>query len=227
MRWIEKGRFMMGSPESEAERWDDEGPQHEVTLSRGFWLADTACTQALWQAVTEEDPSHFKGPERPVEQVSWEDVQGFLRQLNEKIPGLELRLPTEAEWEYACRAGTRTPFWFGGNITPEQVNYQGNRPYAGGEKGLRNETVEVKALPCNTWGLYQMHGNVREWCADWFGNYADGSVTDPMGPDSGASRACRGGSWDDFARLVRAAFRYEYDPGYRYVLLGFRCARVQ
>ncbi|MCP4702684.1 MAG: formylglycine-generating enzyme family protein, partial [Gammaproteobacteria bacterium] len=166
MRQIEPGRFMMGSPESEAKRDDDEH-LHEVTLTRGFWLAETACTQALWQAIMGENPSHFKGEEKPVERVSWEDAQKFILQLNEEKPGLALKLPSEAEWEYACRAGTDTPFWFGDNITPEQVNYDGNYPYAGGKKGrYRKETVDVKALPCNSYGLYQMHGNVWEWCAD-------------------------------------------------------------
>ncbi len=227
MKWIEAGRFMMGSPESEAKRGSDER-LHEVTLSRGFWLADTACTQALWQAVTGKNPSDFKGPERPVEQVSWEDAQEFLEQLNEKIPGLELRLPTEAEWEYACRAGTRMSFWFGENITPEQANYNGDYPYAGGEKGLnRNGTVEVKTLPCNAWGLYQMHGNVDEWCADWLGNYADGPVTDPAGPDSGSDHVVRGSSWADYGQFVRSAYRDGYSPDTRFISLGFRFARGQ
>ena len=171
MRWIPPGEFLMGSPEDEPERVDNER-RHEVVLTHGFWLAETACTQALWEAVMGKNPSRFKGPERPVENVSWDDVQGFIARLNERVPGLELRLPTEAEWEYACRAGTQTPFWFGDNITPEQANYDGNYPYAGGKKGLyREQTVEVKALPANGWGLYQMHGNVWEWCADWFGEY--------------------------------------------------------
>ncbi|MCP4695417.1 MAG: formylglycine-generating enzyme family protein, partial [Gammaproteobacteria bacterium] len=125
-------------------------------------------------------------------------------------------------------AGTDTPFWFGDNITPEQVNYDGNYPYAGSKKGLyRKQTVEVKALPCNAWGLYQMHGNVWEWCADWVGSYPDKPVTDPIGPDSGASRVFRGGSWSGGARGVRAAGRGVNDPGYRFESLGFRCARVQ
>ena len=149
LRWIAPGRFLMGSPADEAERLDSER-QHWVTLTRGYWLPDTACTQALWQAVTGETPSRFKDAERPVEQVDWSQVQQFIGQLNEALPGLDACLPTEAQWEHACRAGTRTPFWFGDQITPEQVNYNGNYPYAGGAKGLyREQTVEVKALPCN------------------------------------------------------------------------------
>ena len=159
-RWIPPGAFMMGAPPEEAERLDDE-IQHEVVLSQGFWMAETTCTQALWEVVMGDNPSRFKGAERPVEQVSWEEVMALIAHLNVRLEGLRLRLSTEAEWEYACRAGTHTPFWFGQNITTEQVNFYGALPYAGGAKGeTRNETVDVKALPCNGWGLYQMHGNV-------------------------------------------------------------------
>jgi len=163
-RWIPPGAFMMGSPYSEPARETNE-TQHHVVLTRGVWLAETTCTQALWQAVMGNNPSQFQGADRPVDSVSWDDVQDFLARCNESTPELALRLPTEAEWEYACRAGTTTPFWFGAQITPEQVNYHGDYPYAGGERGLyRGETVAVYALPCNAWGLYQMHGNVLEWC---------------------------------------------------------------
>ena len=118
-----------------------------------------------------ENPSKFKGGKRPVEQVSWEDAQGFVEQLNNEILGLELELPSESQWEYACRTGMATPFSFGANITLEQVNYDGYYPYAGGEKGeWRENIVEVKALPYNQWGLYQMHGNVYELCQDWSGD---------------------------------------------------------
>jgi len=162
--WIAPGAFQMGSPQDEPERLGSE-TLHTVLLTRGGWLADTACTQALWRAVMGTNPSRFQGEDRPVENVSWNDVQDFLQRLNAMIPGGGFRLPTEAEWEYACRAGTTTPFWFGAQITPEQVNYHGDYPYAGGERGLyRGETVAVYALPCNAWGLYQMHGNVLEWC---------------------------------------------------------------
>ncbi|MER2517239.1 MAG: formylglycine-generating enzyme family protein, partial [Candidatus Accumulibacter phosphatis] len=171
-RWIEAGHFRMGSPADEPAHLENEA-QHEVTLSRGFWLADTACTQALWQAVTGANPSEFQDDVRnPVENVSWRDVQAFLSELNRRMPGLQARLPSEAEWEYACRAGTTTPFSFGDDISPEQVNYNGDSPYAGGEKGLnREKTVPVGSLPANPWGLYEMHGNVWEWCADWYGDY--------------------------------------------------------
>ena len=217
----------MGSPESEAERGDDE-IQHRVILSQGFWLADTACTEALWQAVLDETPSLFHGEDRPVESVSWDDAQRFLARLNAAAPELALRLPTEAEWEYACRAGTTTPFWFGEQITPEQVNYNGNYPYARGKKGLyRQETVPVKALPCNGWGLYQMHGNVWEWCQDWYGTYPTGTVVDPTGPDTGTLRVRRGGSWFGDGRGARAARRDADGPGDRIRDIGFRLARGQ
>ncbi|MCI5146548.1 MAG: formylglycine-generating enzyme family protein [Candidatus Electrothrix sp. AR3] len=226
-RWIQPGRFMMGSPEDEPERRDNEGSQHEVILTESYWLADTACSQMLWQAaVTGENPSGFKGEERPVEQISWGKIQQFIKQLNKEIPSLKLSLPTEAQWEYACRAGTTTPFFFGANITPEQVNYNGKYPYTEGKKGEnRAETVDVKALPCNQWGLYQMHGNVWEWCQDWYGDYSVESVIDPQGPATGKFRVCRGGSWIYFGRYCRSAFRDWSELGYRDFRLGFRLAR--
>ncbi|MCP4700229.1 MAG: formylglycine-generating enzyme family protein [Gammaproteobacteria bacterium] len=227
MRLIAPGRFLMGSPESEPKRYGDE-LQHEVILTKGFWLADTACTQALWQAVTGNNPSRFKGPENPAEKVSWNNAQEFLQTLNKAVLGLNLRLPAEAEWEYACRAGTATPFWFGDNITPELVNYDGNYPYAGGKKGLyRKKTVPVKELQCNAWGLYQMHGNIYEWCQDWYNKYPQRTVSDPAGPDSGTDRVLRGGSWLNYGLDTRSAYRYRSEPGYRDDRFGFRLARGQ
>ncbi|MCB1768240.1 MAG: formylglycine-generating enzyme family protein, partial [Candidatus Competibacteraceae bacterium] len=199
MRWIEPGVFQMGSPENEPERLSDEGPQHPVTIGQGFWLFDTACTQALWEAVMGKSPSRFKGDDRPVENVRWNDCQDFIKRLNERLSGLDPTLPSEAQWEYACRAGTTTPFSFGDNITPEQVNYNSNYPYAGGKKGrYRQETVPVASLPPNPWGLYEMHGNVWEWCQDhWHDNYrgtpGNGSAWEDR--DVGADRVLRGGSW--------------------------------
>jgi formylglycine-generating enzyme required for sulfatase activity len=207
----------------------DNEAQHEVTISRGFWLADTTCTQQLWQAVMGENPSRFKEDERnPVENVSWHDCEGFINQLNQIVPELEVRLPTEAEWEYACRAGTTTPFSFGRNVTTDQANYDGNHPYAGGAKGeYRQRTVPVASLPANAWGLYEMHGNVWEWCEDWFGGYPQDHQVDPTGPGSGSGRVLRGGSWFSFARLLRSAFRFALDPGLRLDSFGFRLARGQ
>ncbi|MCA9051385.1 MAG: formylglycine-generating enzyme family protein, partial [Planctomycetaceae bacterium] len=165
-RWIPAGTFLMGSPDDEPERSSDEGPQHKVTLSRGFWMAETACPQGVWKAVTGKTPSHFEGEDRPVEKVSWNDVQEFLQRVNAAVPGLGLRLPTEAQWEFACRAGTTTPFHTGFTITAEQADFDGNYPYARGAKGLyRSEPVAVRTFPPNAWGLYEMHGNVWEWCA--------------------------------------------------------------
>ena len=234
LRWIRPGRFLMGSPDDESGRVAWEGPQHEVRIPRGFWLADTACTQALWQAVMGENPSRFQdNPKRPVEQVSWDDVQGFLDRANALVPGLDLSLPSEAQWEYVCRAGTTTPFSFGDMITPDQVNHDGNYPYAGAEKGLyREETVPVASLPPNPWGLFEMHGNVWEWVEDqWHDSYEgapeNGTAWLAKQPGAGARRVVRGGSWNDSARYVRSAYRFWLDPGYRSTSLGFRCARVQ
>ncbi len=226
LRWIEPGSFWMGSPEDEPERSDDDGPRHLVTLTRGFWLADTACTQAMWERVTSGNPSRFESPDRPVEQVSWEDLQRFLRAVEALLPGCTAGLPTEAEWEYACRAGTETPFSFGAQISPDQANYNGNYPYAGGEKGVwREETVPAKSLPPNAWGLYEMHGNVWEWCADGQRTYTNEPQDDPWGdPGEGdaALRAVRGGSWIDDAGGVRSAYRNASRPGYAVCDLGFR-----
>ena len=144
------------------------------------------------------------------------------------MPGLAAGLPSEAQWENACRAGTTTPFSFGQNITPEQVNYDGNNPYADGKKGLdRARTVPVKSLPPNPWGLYEMHGNVWEWCADWYGDYPKGPQIDPSGPPEGVSRVLRGGSWYDYGQRCRAAGRGWREPGYRSGRLGFRLAPGQ
>ncbi len=226
-RWMEPDTFMIGSPEDEPQRYEDE-LLHKVTLTRGFWLADTACTQELWQAVMGENPADFKGPLRPVENVSWNDCSEFIEKLNRLVPGLDSRLPTEAEWEYACRAGTRTPFHFGENITTELVNYDGTVPYTGGKKGkYRKETVEVKALPCNDWGLYQMHGNVWEWCSDWYGNYDSVEQIDPEGPPNGDYRVLRGGCWIFSGRYVRSAYRDCYAPSSRGPLRGLRLAQGQ
>jgi formylglycine-generating enzyme required for sulfatase activity len=226
LRWIEPGEFQMGSPESEPERASREGPRHRVRLTRGFWLADTACSQALWQAVMGDNPSGFQGdPALPVEQVSWRDVQEFLRKLETLLPRCEATLPTEAEWEYACRAGSDTPFSFGAQITPERVNYDGNHPYAGGAEGrVRGRTVPVKSLPANDWGLYEMHGNVWEWCADGLREYSDEAVEAPRGPgtDDDSHRIVRGGSWNGFARRARSACRITWHSGYRSDRQGFR-----
>jgi formylglycine-generating enzyme required for sulfatase activity len=229
LRWIPPGEFLMGSPESEPDRSDHE-TQHKVVLTEGYWLADSACTQALWQAVLGENPSRFSDdPNKPVEQVSWDDiVQRFLPALNDKLPGIEAALPSEEQWEYACRAGTTTAFWFGDQVSPELVNYDGNYPYAGGAKGkYRETTVPVKALPANGWGLYEMHGNVCEWCADRYGEYlsADGAEPASQPQDGAGKRVLRGGSWFHLGRLCRSAYRYAFHPDARNDFFGFRLAR--
>ncbi|MDX5955977.1 MULTISPECIES: formylglycine-generating enzyme family protein [Azospirillum] len=227
LRWIAPGRFLMGSPEDEAERSNNEGPQHEVTLSRGFWLFDTACSQALWHAVMGENPSRFRDDGRcPVEQVNWTDVQGFLKRINRHLSGLSLELPTEAQWEYACRAGAVSPFSFGETVTPDQVNYDGNHPYRDGPRGrYRRRTAPVGSLPPNPWGLHEMHGNVWEWCAGGWRDYTIGAVIDPHEAEvAGAGCILRGGSWIDVARSVRAAVRSRYHSDGRSFDIGFRCA---
>ncbi len=236
MRWVEPGRFMMGANEDEADSFESEHPQHLVTISSGFWLADTACTQAVWQAVMGENPSRFnaenKGvPAHPVECVSWDMIQPFLQKLEMLLPGYRATLPTEAEWEYACRAGTTTPFSFGETIFTNQVNYDGNYPYGDGKKGdYRKHTVAVKALPANGWGLVQMHGNVWEWCADDLRTYEKEAVTDPglhgaLAPVADkAARVLRGGGWGSSARSARSACRGRGQPGGQDGVAGFRLA---
>ena len=153
-------------------------------------------TQAQWQAVMGANPSHFKGESNlPVENVSWDECVAFCEALGKK-DGKPYRLPTEAEWEYACRAGTTTPFHFGGTITVNQANYDGNYTYGNGKKGVyRQKTTPVGSFPANAWGLFDMHGNVWEWCADWYGPYPEEELKDPQGFVGGDRRVCRGGSW--------------------------------
>lgn len=227
-RWIKSGTFLMGSPKTEKGRYKDE-VQHEVTLTQGFWLGETTVTQALWQAVMGNNPSYFRdNPNNPVEKVSWNDTQNLLKKLNALIPNLQAKLPTEAQWEYACRAGTTTPFSFGNNITPEQVNYDGNYPYIGSKLGrYRRKTVPVKSLPANPWGLYEMHGNVWEWCQDvWQEKLPTMQVTYPMGiaggDQAGVGNVVRGGSWDDNARSCRSTMRAGHIPVHRNDVIGFR-----
>ncbi len=230
-RWIPPGKFNMGSPKSEKDRDDDED-LHEVTLTSGFWLAETTVTQALWQTVVGENPSHFKGDNRPVEKVSWNDTQTFIDKLNQIHPDLSVRLPWEAEWEYACRAGTQTPFNFEGEIGLDKVNYRGTWEYKENEwsDGAKKATIDVKTYPCNGWGLYEMHGNVWEWCEDvWRDHLGKASATNPQGvaggdQQAGVERVVRGGSWVNNGRDVRSAIRSRNEPDNRDDALGFRLA---
>ena len=218
---IEPGTFEMGSPETEAGRFDDEGPVHTVTLSQPFYLGKYEVTQEQWQAVMGNNPSDFSGcgSNCPVENVSWEDAQEFIVRLNRNEGVNMYRLPTEAEWEYAARAGTQTAYHFGDDA--DQLG-----AYAWYNENSDRETHPVGQKQPNGWGLYDMLGNVWEWTAGWYGPYSAGSVTDPRGPSTGARRVARGGSWSYYARYCRAANRSRDSPGFRNISLGFRLART-
>ncbi len=225
--YINPGNFMMGSPSSEPDRDSDE-KQHRVTLTKGFYMQTTEVTQGQWQEVMGYNPSKFSicGDNCPVENVSWNDVQEFIKKLNKRSGKLKYRLPTEAEWEYACRAGTDTPLAFDGCLSTNQVNYDGNYAQEGCPKGeYREKTVPVESFPPNAWGLYDMHGNVWEWCQDRYGVYPSGSVTDPKGPVLGLTRVDRGGSWFNGAWGCRSANRDGGTPDLRFFNLGFRLVR--
>lgn len=219
--WIPPGTFLMGSPPTEEKRKKDEF-QHPVTLTKGFYMGIYPVTQSLLQKLMGNNPSHFKGDDLPVEQVTWEECQSFCKKLNER-DGKLYRLPTEAEWEYACRAGTTTPFYCGETISMEQANYDGNSIYGKGiQPEYQQKTTPVGSFPANEWGLYDMHGNVWEWCADWYGNYETGDIKDPIGPSAGDCRVLHGGSWHDIPRLCRSAARGRVEPGFRRRNAGFR-----
>ena len=201
---IPAGEFVMGSPDTEPERGGVEGPQHRVRL-REFWMGQTPITQAQWRAVMGTNPSRFKdqpdSDQRPVEKVNWRGAMAFCKSLAERT-GRAYTLPSEAQWKYACRAGTTSPFAFGDTITPELANYDGNYTYAGSPKGVfRGQTTAVGAFPANTWGLQDMHGNVSEWCLDhWHDSFAnapgDGSAwVNSQDENSSINRLLRGGSW--------------------------------
>ncbi len=211
--WIPPGTFEMGSPDTEEGRRKSE-TLHQVTLTKGFYMSTTEVTQKQWQAVMGYNPSHYKGDNLPVESVSWLDCQEFCRKLREK-EGKTYRLPTEAEWEYACRAGTATPYYSGSDLDAlKRVGwYFGN-------SGIK--THPVAQLQPNTWGLYDMHGNVCEWCEDWYGDYPKGSVKDPQGGKSGRDRVVRGGSRTFFSWRCRTAHRYWNPPDIRSSAFGLR-----
>lgn len=218
--------FMMGSPSGESGRDSDER-RHRVRISKPFYLGETEVTQGLWRAVMGNNPASFKncGNNCPVERVSWKDCQAFIQKLNRLVSGGGFRLPTEAEWEYACRAGSGSAFANGG-ITEKGCGHDSNLDAMGwycGNSGKKTHVVRGKAP--NAWGLYDMHGNVYEWCQDWYGAYPSGSVTDPAGPSSGSLRVLRGGSWYGYARYCRSANRNRLVPGNRDRDYGFRLAR--
>ncbi len=242
---IQGGNFEMGSPASENRREKDEGLHHVVLSS--FYMGIHEVTQKEYRELTGKDPSQFKGDNLPVENVSWHDAVLYCnaRSKAENLtPAYEIsgdganrtviwrreangyRLPTEAEWEYACRAGTKTPFSTGENVTVDQANYYGTYPYDGYPSGqYRNRTVSTGSFAPNPWGLHDMHGNVWEWCWDWYGHYDSSRVENPAGPSSGTYRVNRGGGWNDFGRHLRSAYRAAYPPENRTFNLGFRLAR--
>ncbi len=248
MVYIPPGEYMRGSPSNELGRDSDES-QHRVRISKGYWMGETEVTQGLWQAVMGNNPSRFTacGSNCPVEQVSWNESQDFIKRLNGMVSGGGFRLPTEAEWEYAARAGTTTAIytgsmnirgqrnspeldpiaWYGGN---SGVNYSGGHDCSGWTEkqysSNRCGTHPVAKKQHNAWGLYDMIGNVWEWTADWYGDYPSGLVTDPTGPSSGARRVYRGGCWGSYAGFCRSAYRSRYAPDYRDSRLGMRLART-
>ncbi|MFB2924070.1 bifunctional serine/threonine-protein kinase/formylglycine-generating enzyme family protein [Aerosakkonema funiforme] len=233
MIYIPAGTFMMGSPTSEKESRDSERPQHRVTI-KALLIGKYPVTQAQWKVVANlrkvnrdlhPDPSYFKGANRPVECVSWYDAVEFCDRLS-RFTGKTYRLPSESEWEYACRAGTTTPFYFGETITPDLANYDGNYTYGSGAKGkYRQETTSVGSFPPNKFGLYDLHGNVWEWCADhWHSNYqgAPNDETIWLSSNINYERLLRGGSWDDLPDDCRSAFRNRYVAGLSNDSFGFR-----
>jgi len=219
--YIKPGTFMMGSPLSELGRESNE-TQHQVTLTKGFYIQRTEVTQGQWRAVMGNNPSSNSncGDECPVEMVQWNNVQEFILRLNQKEGGESYRLPTEAEWEYACRAGTNTRFSFGDN--DKQLN-----DYDWYDLNSARQTHWVATKQPNAWGIYDMHGNVSEWCQDWYGPYPSGSVTDPAGPSSGLERVDRGGSAYHPVQECRSAFRFKRVPHSGGSITGFRLARTR
>jgi formylglycine-generating enzyme len=248
--WIPLGTFTMGSPEVEPERepllplfgLGDE-TEHVVTITRGFWMAKLELTQNEYQDLMGSNPSVFSGETLPVENVTWFEAREFCLQLTERersagrLPdGFVYRLPTEAEWEYACRARTTTAFHYGPELMSGMANFRGTVEYSALLGSIDNpngiflgQTAPVGSYESNPWGLYDMHGNVWEWCHDWTGAYPAGSVADPSGPSSGVVRSSRGGSWEGQrgAAGCRSAMRNYYTPDSRLNSQGFRVVLAQ
>ena len=213
---VEAGTFMMGATSEMKDPDDDEKPVHQVTLTNDYYMGKYEVTQALWEAVMGNNPSRFKGENLPVETVNWNECQEFISKLN-SMTGRKFRLPTEAEWEYAARGGKKS----------RDYQYSGSRKISdvaryGGNSGSKTHPVGTKQA--NELGIYDMSGNVCEWCSDWFGCYSSSSQTDPTGSSSGSGRVRRGGSWFDFAGRCRLSYRYYYTPGSRSYRLGLRLA---
>lgn len=210
---IDPGSFSMGSENSRA----DEKPATKVSITKPFYLGKFEVMQEQWQAVMEANPAHYQGANLPVEQVSWNDCQEFLAKLNRKLDRYKFRLPSEAEWEYACRAGTTTEYSFGdGEARLDEFGwFRGN---AG------RKTHPAGAKKPNPWGLFDMHGNVWEWCQDWYGPYPGGEVSDPTGASDGKQRVIRGGSWSHGGRDLWSSFRLKFAPDFRFRSIGVRIA---
>ena len=219
MVYVAGGTFTMGgTSEQSSDAYDDEKPTHSVTLS-SYYICKYEVTQALWRAVMGSNPSNFKGNNLPVENVSWNDCQTFINRLN-SYTGRNFRLPTEAEWEFAARGGnySRHYKYSGSNYISDVAWYDGNSG---------NRTHPIGTKQANELGLYDMSGNVYEWCSDWYGSYSSYSQNDPTGPNSGSYRVFRGGSWSDGARDCRSSYRFFNSPGYRYGDLGLRLVLSQ
>ena len=214
---IPAGKFMMGSPAGEKDRVDSEGPQREVTISNAFYMGIYHVTQEQYEQVMGKNPSNFKGAQNPVEQVSWDDAVEFCKALSKKA-GKTVSLPTEAQWEYACRAGSKTRFSYG-----DDDDYGKLGDYAWYTKNSDNKTHPVGQKKPNDFGLYDMHGNVLQWCSDWYAeSYANANKTDPMGPASGSDRVLRGGCWYGDPDRCRSAYRRWFTPDNRHYGVGFR-----
>jgi formylglycine-generating enzyme required for sulfatase activity len=221
--YIEPGTFTMGSPSSELGHFSGE-TQHQVTLTKGYYMQTTEVTQGQWSAIMGNNPAHFNscGDNCPMEYVSWDDVQAFITVLNEKEKSNQYRLPTEAEWEYAARAGSISAL-ANGLITKTECELDANLNAMGWYCGNSdNSTHPVAQKQANAWGLYDMHGNVLEWCNDWYEDYPSNSVTDPEGPSSGTNRMLRGGSFNYYAKDCRSAARSASTPGTRSCHIGLR-----
>jgi formylglycine-generating enzyme required for sulfatase activity len=216
---IPAGTFMMGADKNDEDAADDEQPRHQVTISKPFYLGVYEVTQQQWTAVMGNNPSYHKGDDNPVEMVSWDDAQDFIKRLNQKEAHSRYRLPTEAEWEYAARAGSTSTYFFG-----DDESQLGDHAWYYDNSG--KETHPVGQKRPNAWGLYDIIGNVNEWVGDWWGEtyYANSPSSDPTGPLSGHDRAVRGSSWNSDARICRSAYRGRHEPSSRDEFAGFRLA---